>query len=138
MIKIYGIVFQQHHVVKLLSSLFRLFRKSTTKNMKIVVLKTSPNRQYCRWCVDGALVSLFASMTYLSVYFCSYFSFQIILSISICSKTQTMTSCSWQSVWPEKNCQMSIKVAQKRFHYKNNRFWYLYKNCLRMWKIWAN
>ena len=40
-------------------------------------------------------------------------------------------------VWPEKNRQMSIKVAQKWFHKKNDRFWNLYKNCLRMWEIWA-
>ena len=34
-------------------------------------------------------------------------------------------------VWPDKNLQMSIKVAQKWFHSKNGWFWYLYKNCLR-------
>ena len=37
-----------------------------------------------------------------------------------------------------KNRQRSIKVAQKWFHQKNDRFWLLYKNCLRMWEIWAN
>ena len=37
-----------------------------------------------------------------------------------------------------KNCQMSIKVAQKWFHKENNRFWHLYKNCLKMREIWAN
>ena len=37
-----------------------------------------------------------------------------------------------------KNRQMSIKVAQKWFHWKNDRFWHLYKNWLRMWEIWAN
>ena len=37
-----------------------------------------------------------------------------------------------------KNCQMSIKVAQKRFHLKNDRFWHLYKNCSRMLEIWPN
>ena len=42
------------------------------------------------------------------------------------------------SVWPENNCQMSIKVAQKWFHLKNDRFWHLCKNCLRMWEIWVN
>ena len=36
-------------------------------------------------------------------------------------------------VWPEKNRQTSIKVSQK-----NDRFWHLYKNCLRKWEIWAN
>ena len=41
-------------------------------------------------------------------------------------------------VWPEKNRQMPIKVAQKWFHEKNDRFWHLYQNCLRMWEIWAN
>ena len=41
-------------------------------------------------------------------------------------------------VWPDKNRQMSAKVAQKWFHQKNYRFWYLYKNCLRMWENWAN
>ena len=38
----------------------------------------------------------------------------------------------------KKNCQMSIKVPQKLFHYKNDRFLHLYKKCLRMWAIWAN
>ena len=33
---------------------------------------------------------------------------------------------------------MSIKIAQKWFHKKNDRLWYLYKNCLRLWEIWAN
>ena len=37
-----------------------------------------------------------------------------------------------------KNRQMSIKVAQKGFHQKNDRFWHLYKICLRMWEICAN
>ena len=32
-----------------------------------------------------------------------------------------------QPVWPEKNRQMSIKVTQEWFHYKNDRFWYLYQ-----------
>ena len=31
-----------------------------------------------------------------------------------------------------------IKVAQKWFRWKTDRFWQLYKNCLRMWEIWAN
>ena len=31
------------------------------------------------------------------------------------------------SVRPEKNCQMSIEVAQKWFDQKNDRFWHLYK-----------
>ena len=32
-----------------------------------------------------------------------------------------------------KNRQMSTKkVVQKLFHYKNDRIWHLYKNCLRM------
>ena len=44
----------------------------------------------------------------------------------------------WLSEWPEKNRQMSIKVAQNWFHYKNDRFWHLYNNSLRMWEIWAN
>ena len=34
-----------------------------------------------------------------------------------------------------KNRQMSIKVAQKLFHQKKERFWQLYKNCLKMWAI---
>ena len=33
---------------------------------------------------------------------------------------------------------MSIKVAQKRFLQKNNRFSHPNKNCLRMCEIWAN
>ena len=43
-----------------------------------------------------------------------------------------------QPVWPEKNRQMSIKVAQKWFHEKNDKFWHLYKNCLECGEIWAN
>ena len=39
------------------------------------------------------------------------------------------------AVWPEKNRQISIKVTQKWFHWKNDRFWL---NCLRMWENWAN
>ena len=35
------------------------------------------------------------------------------------------------AVWPVKSRQMSIKVAQKWFHYKNERFWHIYKNCLK-------
>ena len=42
------------------------------------------------------------------------------------------------SVWPDKNCQMSITTAQKWFHKKNEWFLHLYKNCLRMGKIGAN
>ena len=38
----------------------------------------------------------------------------------------------------KKNCQMSVKVAQKWFHLKNEIFWHLYKNCLRIWEIWTN
>ena len=30
-------------------------------------------------------------------------------------------------VWPEKNRQMSIEVAQKWFHKKKDRFWHPYK-----------
>ena len=44
----------------------------------------------------------------------------------------------WGPVWPEKIRQMSIKVAQNDFIRKNDRFWHLYKKCLRMWEIWAN
>ena len=40
-------------------------------------------------------------------------------------------ACDIKPVWPEKNRQMSIKVAY-------DRFWHFYKNCLRMWDIWAN
>ena len=43
----------------------------------------------------------------------------------------------YRPVWPEKNRQMSIIVAQKWFHKKNDRFWLLFKNCQRMWEIWA-
>ena len=31
----------------------------------------------------------------------------------------------------------SPNVAQKWFHEKYDSFWHLYKNCLRMWEIWA-
>ena len=44
---------------------------------------------------------------------------------------------SW-TVWAEKNHQMSITLAQKWFHHKNDRFRLLYKISLRMWEIWAN
>ena len=27
----------------------------------------------------------------------------------------------------QKNCQMSVNVAQKWFHHKNERFWHFYK-----------
>ena len=37
-----------------------------------------------------------------------------------------------QPVWPDKSRQISVKVAQKWFHYKKGRFWHHYKNCLRM------
>ena len=40
------------------------------------------------------------------------------------------------TVRPEKNRQMSIKVTQKLFHLKIDRFWH--KNCLWMWEIRAN
>ena len=39
--------------------------------------------------------------------------------------------CALVTVWPEKNCQMSINVAQKWSHLKDDWFWQLYKNCLR-------
>ena len=38
-----------------------------------------------------------------------------------------------QAAWPDKNCLMSIKVAQKWFRKKNEWFLHLYKNCLKMW-----
>ena len=41
-------------------------------------------------------------------------------------------------VWPEKNRQISINVAQKWFHKKNEWLWHIYKNCLRMWEIWTD
>ena len=47
--------------------------------------------------------------------------------------TSNYVSSPCHSVWPEKNRQISIKVVQKWFHYKNNRFWHLYKNCRRTW-----
>ena len=46
--------------------------------------------------------------------------------------------CQSLPVWPDKNRQMSVKLAQKWFNYKNDRFWHLYKNCLRTWEIRAN
>ena len=41
-------------------------------------------------------------------------------------------------VWPEKNCQMSVKVAKNDFTRYMIDFWHLHKNCLRLWEIWAN
>ena len=49
----------------------------------------------------------------------------------------SITISEW-AVWPDKNRQMSIKVAQNDFTSKSNRFWHLYENCLRMWEIWEN
>ena len=45
--------------------------------------------------------------------------------------TRELKSVFLLPVWPEKSHQMSIKVAQKWFHSKNERFWQLYKNCLK-------
>ena len=42
-----------------------------------------------------------------------------------------------EAVWPDKIRQMSIKVAQRWIHWKNEWFWHLYKNCLTMWVIWV-
>ena len=36
---------------------------------------------------------------------------------------------------PEKNCQMSIKVAQKWINYKNDRFWHPYKMPRIVWDL---
>ena len=53
-----------------------------------------------------------------------------------------MEQCDSQLRYPkqcdQENRQMSIKVAQKLVHYKNDRVWHLYENCLRMWEIWEN
>ena len=43
----------------------------------------------------------------------------------------TVTIHYMRSVWPVKSRQMSIKVAQKWFHYKNEWFRHLDKNCLK-------
>ena len=43
----------------------------------------------------------------------------------------------YETVWPDKNRQMSIKVTQKWFHQENEWFWHLFKNCLTMWAIWV-
>ena len=42
------------------------------------------------------------------------------------------------TVWPVKRRQMSIKVAQKRFHKQNERFWQLYKDCLKCGQLGQN
>ena len=44
----------------------------------------------------------------------------------------------WPSVWPIKSRQMSIKVAQKWFHSKNESFWHFYKNCLKCGQFGQN
>ena len=46
--------------------------------------------------------------------------------------------CNLEPVWPVKSRQMSIKVAQKEVHKKNERFWHLYKNYLKMWASFEN
>ena len=43
-----------------------------------------------------------------------------------------------QSVWPVKSRQMPIKTAKKLFLYKNERFWNLYKNCLKCGQFGQN
>ena len=99
-------------------------------------------------------ISIFLSLSHL---FFSHLTLSLCLSIFYSISTKVLLSCtesvsSWYvietgkakrnramaSVWPDKNCQMSIKVAQIWFHKKNEWFWYLYKNYLRMWEIWAN
>ena len=40
--------------------------------------------------------------------------------------------CVTQPGWRAKNRQISIKVAIKWFHKKNEWCWHLYKNCLKM------
>ena len=44
----------------------------------------------------------------------------------------TSKECAASKQCDQKNRQMSIKVVQKWFHYKNDRFWHLHKNCLRI------
>ena len=39
---------------------------------------------------------------------------------------------------PVKSCQMSIKVAQKLFNEKNERFQHLYKNGIKCGQFWLN
>ena len=39
------------------------------------------------------------------------------------------------TVWPDKNRQISIEVAQIWFHYKNEWFWHLYENAGDLGKI---
>ena len=55
------------------------------------------------------------------------------------SESREWTRPQWRAMISvtRKNRQMSIKVAQKWFHEKYDSFWHLYKNCLRMWEIWA-
>ena len=43
-----------------------------------------------------------------------------------------------RETWSEKSHQMSKKVSPKWFDKKNDRFWHLFKNYLRLWDIWAN
>ena len=76
------------------------------------------------------------SWIYISTLFFYLFLFDLWNSFFVCfsnaKKLQIFLHFASVPVWPEKNCRMSIKVAQ------NDRFWNLYKNCLRMWEIWAN
>ena len=61
------------------------------------------------------------------------------LSSSVFALYNLVTFTSWfLAVRPEKNRLMSIKLAQNWFYFKNDRFWLIYKNSLRMWEIWAN
>ena len=56
----------------------------------------------------------------------------------VCFRIDGIQLPSYLPVWPDKYRQMSIKDAQKWFQLKNDRFWHLFKNCLKMWEIWAN
>ena len=56
---------------------------------------------------------------------------------SIWHKYPRVPKISFNTSVTRKNRKMSIKVAQKLFHYKNKNFWLLYKKCLRMKEILA-
>ena len=56
----------------------------------------------------------------------------------VVSRTKEWSTLPRWTVWPVKSCQMSIKIIQKWFHFKNERFWHLYKNCLKHGRFGQN
>ena len=54
------------------------------------------------------------------------------------SRSKENLSRKTRTVWPIKSRQMSIKVAQKWLHWKNERFWHLFINCQKCGRFGQN